>query len=77
MDEIDVDEEEGDGWAFEYKLQDFTSIKYLSTQFDQLLKPMLANEVFFERHFISNESVLRLKADDLAVSEVYSFKGKM
>ena len=55
-----MEDNEDDGWAFEYKLQDYSQIKYISAQFDYFLKPMLINEAFFDKHFSSKESMMIL-----------------
>ena len=48
---IDSDIDEVEGWAFEYKLQDYSTIKHLSAQFVDNFHPMLEHYSFFEDHF--------------------------
>ena len=67
-----------EGWDYKYKLQDFSMVKHLSSQFTSMFKPLLDHVEFFEAHYDGNrEAVMSVLAADDAPSDVYAFKGKM
>jgi hypothetical protein len=74
---MDSDSEQDDeaGWAFEYKLQNYATISYLSSLQNDLLKTMLSNQKFFDDN-LGPDGTNVVLTPEASPKKDFMFKGK-
>ena len=69
------DPEQIEGWCFEYKIEDFSSIKHIASAFQHLFVPMLEHYSFYEEHLETKVNITTLNTADDCISDTFAFKG--